>query len=92
MQSTETVLGVLRHWRARYSETGTPGSEGGRWKRNLHTAGNLAMRPTLPAPRGALSYPQCSWEEFGGTFLGPMTYLDPKGEGDGSMSWKRWAS
>jgi hypothetical protein len=32
-----------------------------------------------------LSYPQHSWEEFGGIFLGLMTYLDPKGERDKSM-------
>ena len=41
------------------------------------------------APRGALSYPRCSWEELGGTFLGPMAYLDPKGAGDKSMPGKR---
>ncbi|MGH3720982.1 MAG: methyltransferase domain-containing protein [Pseudonocardiaceae bacterium] len=38
------------------------------------------------APRGALLYPQFSWEELEGRFLGPMTYLDPKGKGDHSMS------
>ena len=32
-----------------------------------------------PAPRSALSYPWLSWEEFGGAFLGLMTYPDPKG-------------
>jgi hypothetical protein len=37
------------------------------------------------APRGALSYPRCSREKFGGRFLGLMAYLDPKGEGDNSM-------
>jgi len=31
------------------------------------------------APRGALSYSQFSWEEFGGIFLGLMAYSDPKG-------------
>jgi hypothetical protein len=31
-------------------------------------------------------YPRLSREEFGRRFLGPMTYLDPKGEGDKSMS------
>ena len=31
------------------------------------------------APRSALSYSQFSWEEFGGTFLGLMAYLNPKG-------------
>jgi hypothetical protein len=37
------------------------------------------------APRGALLYPRRSWEEFGGTFLGPMAYLDAKARGDKSM-------
>jgi IS30 family transposase len=32
-----------------------------------------------PAPRGALLYSQLSWEEFGGTFLDLMAYLNPKG-------------
>ena len=41
------------------------------------------------APCGASSYPQCSWEEFGGTFLGSMTYLDLKSEGNSSMSGKQ---
>jgi hypothetical protein len=31
-------------------------------------------------------YPRFSREELGRRFLGPMTYLDPKGEGDKSMS------
>jgi DDE family transposase len=41
------------------------------------------------APRGTLSYPRLSREEFGGTFLGLMAYLDPKGKGDSSMPEKR---
>jgi hypothetical protein len=41
------------------------------------------------APRGALLYPRCSREELGGRFLGPMAYLDPKGEGDKSMPGKQ---
>jgi hypothetical protein len=32
-----------------------------------------------PAPRSALPYPQFSWEELGGIFLGPMAYPNPKG-------------
>ncbi len=31
------------------------------------------------APRGALPYPQLSWGELGGRFLGLMAYLAPKG-------------
>jgi hypothetical protein len=31
-------------------------------------------------------YPRLSREELGRRFLGPMTYLDSKGEGDKSMS------
>ena len=42
------------------------------------------------APRGALSYPWLSREEFGGIFLGLMAYLDPKGKGDSSMPEKWW--
>ena len=34
-------------------------------------------------------YPRRSREELGGRFLGPMAYLDPKGEGDKSMPGKR---
>src|SRR6266487_5038109 len=41
------------------------------------------------APRGASSYPRRSREELGGRFLGPMAYLDPKGEGNRSMPGKR---
>jgi hypothetical protein len=37
------------------------------------------------APRGALLYPRLNREEFGGTFLGLLANLDPKGEGDNSM-------
>lgn len=31
------------------------------------------------APRGALLYPQRSWQKLGGRFLGLMADLDPKG-------------
>ena len=41
------------------------------------------------APRGALLYPRRSREELGGRFLGPMAYLDPKGEGNNSMPGKQ---
>jgi hypothetical protein len=34
--------------------------------------------PEHGAPRGVLSYPRCSREEFGGTFLGLMPYLESK--------------
>jgi hypothetical protein len=30
-------------------------------------------------------YPQCSWEELEGRFLGPMAYLDAKARGDSSL-------
>jgi hypothetical protein len=40
----------------------------------------------LTAPRGALSYPRLSREEFEGRFLGLMPYLELKGEGDRSMA------
>ena len=40
----------------------------------------------LTAPRGALSYPRLSREEFEGRFLGPMPYLELKGEGNHSMA------
>ena len=35
------------------------------------------------------SYTQLNWEELGGTFLGLMAHLDPKGEGDKSMPGKQ---
>ena len=35
-------------------------------------------------------YPQCSWEELGGMFLGRLAYLEGKPEGDKSMPGKRW--
>ena len=41
------------------------------------------------APRGASLYPRQSREELGGRFLGPMAYLDPKGEGNNSMPEKQ---
>jgi hypothetical protein len=40
----------------------------------------------LSAPRGALSYPRLSREEFEGRFLGLMPYLELKGEGNRSMA------
>ena len=40
----------------------------------------------LSAPRGALSYPRFSREEFEGRFLGLMPYLELKGEGNRSMA------
>ncbi|MGQ5656106.1 IS5 family transposase [Streptomyces sp. EKR5.2] len=41
---------------------------------------------TLCATRRSVLYPRLSREELGRRFLGPMTYLDSKGEGDKSMS------
>ena len=40
----------------------------------------------LTAPRGALSYPRLSREEFEGRFLDLMPYLELKGEGNHSMA------
>ena len=40
----------------------------------------------LTAPRGAPLYPRLSREEFEGRFLGPMPYLELKGEGNHSMA------
>ena len=40
----------------------------------------------LTAPRGALLYPRLSREGFEGRFLGPMPYLELKGEGNHSMA------
>ena len=40
----------------------------------------------LTAPRGALSYPRLSREEFEGRFLGLMPYLELKGERNHSMA------
>ena len=47
------------------------------------------MTYDLHAPRGALSYPQCSWEELEGRFLGPMAHLDAKARGDSSLPGKQ---
>jgi len=48
-----------------------------------------AVRWYLPAPRGASSYPQFSWEELEGRFLGPMAYLDAKARGNSSLPEKQ---
>ena len=54
------------------------------------------VRAGLPeakcAPCGASLYPRCSREELGRRFLGRLTYLEAKAEGDRSMSGKRWLS
>jgi hypothetical protein len=49
----------------------------------------VAVRWYLHAPRGALSYPQRSWEELEGWFLGPMAYLDAKARGNSSLPEKQ---
>ena len=36
-------------------------------------------------------YPQHSWEDLGGMFLGLMAYLKPKGGWDKSMPLKPWS-
>ena len=55
---------------------------------DLATVRNLQK---LTAPRGALSYPRLSREEFEGRFLGLMPYLEPKGEGNHSMTGNQWS-
>jgi hypothetical protein len=54
------------------------------------------VRARLPeaqcAPCGASLYPRCSREELGRRFLGRLTYLEVKTEGNKSMSGKRWSS
>jgi len=50
--------------------------------------GRARTDSTHAAPRGALSYPRFSREKLGGMFLGLMANLDPKGEGNHSMSGK----
>jgi hypothetical protein len=42
----------------------------------------------LSAPRGALIYPPRSGEGLEVISLGPMAYLEPKGEGDNSMPFE----
>jgi hypothetical protein len=44
------------------------------------------------APCGASLYPWRSREELGRRFLGRLTYLEAKAEGNKSMSGKRWSS
>jgi hypothetical protein len=51
--------------------------------------GNAGSNTAAAAPRGASSYPQLSWEELGGRFLGLMANPDPKGDGDSSMPEKQ---
>jgi hypothetical protein len=43
------------------------------------------MFSDLSAPRGALTYPLRSKEGLEVISLGPMAYLEPKGEGENSM-------
>ena len=63
-----------------------------RLRRRIFTASREPDWPTvrnlqkLTAPRGALSYPRFSREEFEGRFLGLMPYLDLKSEGNRSMA------
>jgi hypothetical protein len=64
-----------------------------------HLAGLLGTDPDtwpagratydLHAPRGASPYPQRSWEELEGRFLGLMAYLDAKARGNNSMPAKQ---
>jgi hypothetical protein len=51
--------------------------------------GNAGSNTAAAAPRGAASYPQHSWDELEGRFVGLMAYLNPKGEGDESMPGKQ---
>jgi len=44
------------------------------------------------APCGASLYPHRRWEGLGRRFLGRLTDLEVKAEGDKSMSGKRWPS
>jgi hypothetical protein len=61
---------TIRQWCAKFGQT---------------YANELRRRRARPgdkwhgAPRGVLSYPRFSREEFGGTFLGLMPYPEPKG-------------
>jgi hypothetical protein len=63
-----------------------------RSRRCCATARSRPRRSMRNAPRGALLYPRRSREELEGRFLGPMTYPDPKGERNNSMSGKRRSS
>ena len=49
----------------------------------------VAVRWYLHAPRGASLYPQRSWEELEGRFLGLMAYLDAKAQGNSSLPEKQ---
>lgn len=53
-----------------------------------HRTGHLPVgdRADLVRHEAPCLYPRLSREELGRRFLGRMTYLDPKGEGDNSMS------
>jgi hypothetical protein len=60
------VQRFTRCWPAPPDSLGTHRATGGSWMRRS-------------APRGALPYPQRSWEGLGGRFLGLMAYLRSKG-------------
>src|ERR1035441_10537705 len=62
------------------------------WPRKSSANSLRSWRSAPNAPRGALLYPRRSREELEGKFLGPITYPDPKGERNNSMSGKRRSS
>lgn len=66
--------------------------EGARWRDVPGRYGPWDRVYDLCAPCGASLYPRLTREELGGMFLGRLTYLEAKAEGDNSMSGKRWPS
>ena len=85
---------VLTEFRTRLAEEGRADGLLALMLDRLKTAGLVKAGgrqrtdSTHAAPRGALSYPRFSREKLGGRFLGPMTHLDLKSEGNRSMSGK----
>lgn len=82
-------LGVrLRSPAAMAGQAGYPGPHRSQGTRVLAAAGALSLghRAHHVRHEALCLYPRFSREELGRRFLGPMTYLDPKGEGDKSTS------
>jgi hypothetical protein len=99
LNTVERWLGEPEIFGSRCSRVSAPPSVATAWfatERALRSrmATTLGSQPALSAAdpvrhESALLYPQHSWEELGGRFLGLMAYLDPKGEGDKSMPGKQ---
>jgi protein-L-isoaspartate(D-aspartate) O-methyltransferase len=92
LSATGGPLAGYRPWIAAFEQAGQALltlAQAGRLRRGLRAVlahhilfhanrGGISVSD-LCAPRSASSYPQRSWEELEGRFLGLMPYLEPKG-------------